>query len=248
MRLTMKLSDISWDEAKDYINTVSNHLIIPVGTCEQHGYHLPLGNDTLVVERMAKMLSNATGMLITPTINYSINLPCDKLLSGTTSISHDILRSTIISITDWWSHQGIEHFILLTYHGDPFHIDAMTNLKDNITLIELYDIDYSDILEKQSTAKHACEAETSIALYLFPDEVHMEKIKEYDIPFDEFKECLYHQTSAQLKGYVGCLGFPSYATKDKGKVIVGRMYDRMLSQYNKLLNSKDSLCKHIKLY
>ncbi|MGE5927453.1 MAG: creatininase family protein, partial [Gemmatimonadota bacterium] len=43
-------------------------LIVPVGTTEQHGPHLPLGCDTLIVERLADDLSAATSVIRTPTL------------------------------------------------------------------------------------------------------------------------------------------------------------------------------------
>lgn len=37
----MKLADMTWDEVRRYLKK-KDSLIIPVGTCEQHGYHLPI--------------------------------------------------------------------------------------------------------------------------------------------------------------------------------------------------------------
>ena len=48
-------------------------LIIPVGTCEQHGPHLPLGCDTIIVERLADDLSAEFGVLRAPTLEYGVN-------------------------------------------------------------------------------------------------------------------------------------------------------------------------------
>ena len=44
-------------------------LIIPVGTCEQHGPHLPLGCDTIIVDRLADDLSAEFGVLRAPTVD-----------------------------------------------------------------------------------------------------------------------------------------------------------------------------------
>lgn len=46
----MLMVDMTWNEVEKYILEVNDNLIIPVGTCEQHGYHLPLGNDIFVAE------------------------------------------------------------------------------------------------------------------------------------------------------------------------------------------------------
>src|SRR5687768_11991652 len=47
-------------------------LIIPVGTCEQHGPHLPLGCDTIIVERLADDLSAEFAVLRAPTVEFEI--------------------------------------------------------------------------------------------------------------------------------------------------------------------------------
>ena len=48
-------------------------LLVPVGTCEQHGPHLPLGCDTLIIERLADDLSAAFQVLRAPTVEYGVN-------------------------------------------------------------------------------------------------------------------------------------------------------------------------------
>jgi len=169
----MLMADMTWNEVEKYILKVNNNLTIPVGTCEQHGYHLPLDNDIFIVEYIANILSLETNALVAPTIKYGVNLPCDVHLAGTTSVKPKTLTEIITSITNWWKQQGIKHFLLLTYHGDPYHIQAMKKISDDIKLYDVSEIKYSDILEKQSSIRHACEAETSVALYLYPGKVKM---------------------------------------------------------------------------
>lgn len=226
----MLMVDMTWNEVEKYISEVNDNLIIPVGTCEQHGYHLPLGNDTFVAECMANILSEKTGALVAPALNYGVNLPCDVHLAGTTSIKPETLKEIIVSITDWWRQQGFKHFLLLTYHGDPFHLQAMEKISDDIKLYDLSEIEYSDILEKQSAIRHACEAETSAALFLYPEKVKMELVREHDIPFNDFKKYLFHEESNVPEGYVGNLGYPSCASGDKGSEIINRMTDKMLNE------------------
>src|SRR4026208_423001 len=50
-------------------------LIVPVGTTEQHGPHLPLGCDTIIVERLADDLSSTFGIPRTPTVEYGVHTP-----------------------------------------------------------------------------------------------------------------------------------------------------------------------------
>jgi len=226
----MLLADMTYIEVERYLEN-NNGIIIPIGTCEQHGAHLPLNNDILGVEYFAKVMSEKTGLLVAPTVNYGVNLPCDKSMFGTTSINAEILSGIILSITDWWRSQGFRRFFILTFHGDPFHIKALSNLSNDIFLIEPWEIEYGDVLEKQATMKHACEAETSVALYLYPGKVRMNLIKEHDIPYEVFEDYLFHRNEGKPDNYVGNLGFPSSATADKGEILVKRMIEKMMSDY-----------------
>ncbi|HEX9482953.1 MAG TPA: creatininase family protein, partial [Gemmatimonadaceae bacterium] len=61
-------------------------LIIPVGTCEQHGRHLPLGADTIIVERMADDFSAEFGILRAPTIEYGVNVETERGFAGNASV------------------------------------------------------------------------------------------------------------------------------------------------------------------
>jgi len=61
---------------------------------------LPLNNDILCAEYFAEELSEATGCLVAPTINYGVNLPCDISFTGTTSISKDTLKKIITEIIE----------------------------------------------------------------------------------------------------------------------------------------------------
>lgn len=226
----MKIADMTFAEVKEHLKT-SGTLIVPVGTCEQHGYHLPLSNDILAAEYFADVLAEKIGGLVAPTINYGVNLPCDRLLTGTATLTAELLRGVVLSITSWWRSQGFRRFVLLTFHGDPFHLEALSGIADDIFLIEPCEIEYTDVLEKQSTMRHACEAETSVALYLYPQKVKMHCVKEHDIPYLSFEDYLFHRNEAQPDGYVGNLGFPSAATAQKGRLLVERMTEKMMADY-----------------
>ena len=230
----MKLSDLAWPEVREYLKN-SQTLIIPVGTCEQHGKHMPLNTDILVVEYMADYLSQRTGILVAPTINYGVNLPCDKLFAGTCSLSEGILNKTLLSIVEWWEMQGFKNFLVLTYHGDPFHVNALSETPKNIHLLPLYTVGYQDILEKQTAIKHACEAETSVMLYLYPDKVRTDKIEDFDTPIDTFLDYALHIKTDAIAGSPGNQGYPSFATREKGETIVSRMKEMALAWVNRLL-------------
>jgi creatinine amidohydrolase len=224
----MKLEDLTWPEVREYLKA-DRHLILPAGTCEQHGMHLPLNTDTLVADKMAELLSGKTGILVGPTLSYGVNLPCDKDYAGTCTTTKESLRDFVSSILEWWKGQGFERFFVISAHGDPIHIEALeTSDKDSVRVLELYDFEMTDILEKQQGAKHACEAETSLMLYLYPEKVKKDKIRDFVTPFENFKPYLMHEKEEAIKDSPGVQGYPSYANANKGKKIFTRMLDNAL--------------------
>ena len=231
----MKLAEMTWKEAEKYIKKNPN-LLIPVGICEQHSTHLPLNTDTLFAEYICDYLSQKTGILVAPAINYGIGLPCDSCYAGSTSIAYNDLKNTINSLVIWWKRQGFKKFLIISAHGDPFHIKALesTGCK-NVYVLELYDVALGGILEKQKCAKHACEAETSVMLHLFPEAVRKKKIIDFETPFKKFKPYLYHAKRGPIPGSPGCQGYPSCATKEKGAKIVRLIKENALNRIKKYI-------------
>ncbi len=217
----MKLNQLKYSDIEKYLKT-NDSLLIPVGTCEQHGLHLPLCSDTIVAEKMCDDISNKYGILVAPTVNYGVNLPLDDDKTGTSGINYKILKDTVTSIISFWAKQGFKHFFAVSCHGDFFHVRALNDVA-NLVVIEGYDVDIADILKKQVCARHACEAETSVMLYLYPELVDMSLAKDFDVPIEKFLPYLEHKSSKKITGYTGNIGYATYATKEKGKLIYSRM-------------------------
>lgn len=229
----MKLAEKTWTEVSDYLND-NDTLIIPVGTCEQHGRHLPLDTDIVVCEYFAEYLSYETGVLVAPTINYGVNLICDKDYCGTTGISESTLVRIVRETVDWWETQGFKRFLLLTYHGEPLHLKALRDSGEKCHLLVLYDIDYSGILEKQDKVKHACEAETSLMMYLFPDRLRNGEMKDCTITEEDFNNYVQSKKLFDRNLFPGSVGFCSKATPEKGKMIENKMRQKAIAWFNGL--------------
>jgi len=224
----LRMYDLAWTEIEACLKR-SRALIIPAGTCEQHGKHLPLNTDTLVTEYVADYLSEETGILVAPTLNYGVNLPCDRFTAGTCSLTEDLLGRVLTSILEWWELQGFREFYVISAHGDPFHLKALESTgRTNVRLLNIYDVDTADLLEKQRFCRHACEVETSVMLFLFPDRVRTESAADFDPP-GGFRDYVYHLNTEPIEGSPGSVGYPSYATAEKGRVIVARMKQHALA-------------------
>ena len=72
--MTKRLKDMTWEEAREALET--NRLgIIPTGSIEQHGPHLPLGTDFLIADCLAKRVSEKTDAIVTPAFSDTLILP-----------------------------------------------------------------------------------------------------------------------------------------------------------------------------
>lgn len=233
----MKLNMLKYTEIKKYLEN-KDCLLIPIGTCEQHGLHLPLCTDTIVAEKMCDEISERYGILVAPTVNYGVNLPLDnKIMTGTTGITYEILKDTLKSITMYWKNHGFKHFFAVSCHGDIFHIKAINDADSDIDVIETYEVEQKDLLEKQECTRHACESETSVMLYLYPELVDMNVAKDFDIPITTFMPYLEHKNDKPIEGYIGNVGYSTFATKEKGKVIYERMIRNLEEVVKKYINS-----------
>ncbi len=238
----MRLVELTWYDVKEYLKRKKS-MILALGSCEQHGRHLPLSTDMIVAQKLAESVSEQTGIVMAQDIGYAVNLPCDRFMYGTAGLSFDSLRSAIRDLIGDWSRQGFKRFYLITAHGCAMgnygfaHQEALKQASrpflvqgdTEVYLIFPYWIDISDLLEKEKQAEHAGEVETSLIMYLASDLVKTEEIR--DIPeaherlnFRAFPEGV--QKDFPPNGYFGGEGYPSFATRDKGKTIFRRFVEK----------------------
>lgn len=232
----VKLSEMMWREVKQYLQNNSS-ILVPIGSTEQHGLHLPIGTDTIITEKVCYDVAKMMKLIVAPSIPYGVTLPLDKRMYGTSTLSEESLATFISDVIFNWRFQGFKYIILCTAHGDWHHIKALKSIRDTF-LIELFDFKQNDLLEKQIGCRHAGESETSLMLYLYPSIVKTSEIKDFDVSFETFKPYLQH-TKNYLRGYhqIGCVGAPSCASREKGEKIYQRLKDSLKSKIIAILGN-----------
>ena len=256
----MRLSDLSWKDVADYLKT-SRALLIPVGTCEQHGLHLPLATDTLIAEAFAARISEATGVALAPTVAYGVNLPCDRFVPGTAGFSIDALRAFVTDLLEDWERQGFRQFFFVTAHGcavDGYSFAHQEALKQGalpllaeppcgegpciVSILFPYWTDTGDILTGQDGVEHACEAETSLMLFLHPELVRMELAEDSpedaESRFEAYPEGV--GAGPPEPGWNGAEGAPTEGTAEKGRLIFERCLNPMLEHVSKAVGTSRS--------
>ncbi len=204
-------------------------LIIPVGTCDQHGPHLPIGCATIIAERLADDLSADYGVIRAPTVEYGVNVETERRFAGNSSVRKKTLHRLLNDLLASWEATGFREFILLTAHDHDPHFEAMATVitaSARVRAVDIFAIDISDLLSGQTTHMHGDEADTSLMLYLCPDLVHMEAAQDYMMSRDALRR--YRRGWLRVpKESAGSIGRPTLASAEKGQRIYERIRGRL---------------------
>jgi creatinine amidohydrolase len=218
----MNLNDLSWVEVAEYLKKRQD-ILLPFGSVEEHGYHLPLSTDGDIVQAICEGISEKTGILAAPIVWYGVS-NTTKAYTGTAMVEPDTLKAYTKDILEAVKNSGFKKVYITSGHYSNTHIDAIkkgTNESDISTkFLDFSKIDFSDILETKPF--HACEAETSLMLYLHPERVNMEKA------VDEEVEIVDDQLVPTKSGV---FGHPTSATAEKGKLL----FDAIVEELSKAI-------------
>lgn len=201
-------------------------LIVPVGTCEPHGPHLPLGSDSMIVERLADDLSSEFRVIRAPTVEYGVNAPQGKRnATGASYVRKKTLHRMLNDLLDRWEGDGFREFVLLTAHQYDPHQEAMATVVTNearVRVVDLFAMNLSDLLQGQREAMHGDEVDTSLMLHLFPELVRMDLAQDYMMSREELRR--YRRGWLRVpEGSAGSIGRPSLATAEKGRALYERI-------------------------
>jgi creatinine amidohydrolase len=216
-------------------------LIVPVGTCEQHGPHLPLGGDTIIVERLADDLSAEFGVLRAPTLEYGVNVVTEKSFAGNASLRRKTLHRALNDLVDTWEASGVGEFILLTAHEHDPHLEALATVITSgarVRAVDIFGMDLRDLLEGQTEPMHGDEVDTSLILYLAPELVRMDLAQDYMMSREELRR--YRRGWLRIpEQSPGSIGRPRLASAEKGRVLYERIHKQVRERVF-LANMKDS--------
>lgn len=111
----MYLADHTWPELERYFEEESV-AIVPLGSTEQHGPHLPLATDHLIAQALARTAADRTGFMCTPTINIGVS-PHHKQFYGTMWVNPPQFRDYVESFSENLAYHGIDRIVYVNAHG-----------------------------------------------------------------------------------------------------------------------------------
>jgi creatinine amidohydrolase len=237
----VKLEELTTMDIQEYLER-HDAVLIPVGSTEQHGAHLPLGTDTLLVSYIVNHVSDLLHIPMLPVISYG---PCFNSAShkGTISIPTRVLYDLAQGIVAALYTQGFRKFFLISGHADESQLFTLREMAEDFMksredaffhLLCSYHVNLDAAGEWLDTTQdfHAGAVETSLMLYLRPDLV---KTAKYAVGINEIPE---YEIVRDKKRYwpSGVDGNPLAASEDFGH----RIFEKTVAQIRKYVsvNSK----------
>jgi creatinine amidohydrolase len=190
---------------------------------------MPLGCDTIIVERLADDLSAEFGVLRAPTLEYGVNVITERLFAGNASLRRKTLHRAINDLIDTWESSGIHEFILLTAHEHDPHLEAISTIITSgarVRVVDIFGMKLGDLLEGQTEPMHGDEVDTSLLLYIAPELVDMSLAQEYMMSRDELRR--YRRGWLRIPEVSpGSIGRPRLASAEKGRRLYERIHGRV---------------------
>lgn len=243
----MLLQHATWRE----IDALSRDtvVVVPFGATEQHGPHLPIETDALIVGELATRMERAMdGNVLVLPVQWAGYSPHHMDFSGSITLTADTYIRVAVEIVGSIARAGFLRFLLLNAHGGNRAIldVAATELKFQFPQASFVTATYWNLARKElqllresgaGGMGHACELETSMLLAIAPHLVKMEQAAQDGAwPCSEFfaHDMLDGSQAGMAAAFAeftksGTNGDPRTATAAKGKQFLEAITARLAS-------------------
>ena len=212
-------------------------VIVPVGSMEQHGPHLPVKVDALlateVARRSALKVQTHQPIVVTPTVWCGL-AEHHMDFSGTLTLDFETFHALLKNLCRSIRHHGFQRIFLLNGHGGNIaalnvicselvrELDGLRVIAGTYWTLPEVAQKFAEILEVQRNVRHAGEAETSMMLALEPELVDQAILSQADgtpeIPY--YQSGISRWVSFKEVSANGVIGSPSVATAAKGELLL----------------------------
>jgi len=211
----MNIDELYDPEFRKLIKSKKPTIIIPIGSIEQHGAHLPISTDSDIVTEIASRLAKKCGFIICPTISYGVSSEHKPLFN--LSLKENDLRRILENIIGSLGENHIKKIIILNgHHGNLRAIEKVSVVGQNISKMSYWHF-------MKHEFDHAGFVETSLMLAI-SNKVKMKKAKKGLITkgLSENEKKRISKLSVKVGGFPqvtknGVWGDPTNATKKDGQ-------------------------------
>ncbi|MDQ2655062.1 MAG: creatininase family protein [Chloroflexota bacterium] len=220
-------------------------VILPVGSMEQHGYHLPVSvdiNDSYHMALEAARRAEDLWIIVAPPV-WSGFSPPHVDFPGTISLRLNTFINMFMEICTSIYRQGFRKILILNGHGStPLAPICEQLAEDKVSVLA---VTWWDLIADELRAigesplggmSHACEAETSLQMVLQPHALRLELMESKVIPpLISFAKHDLRDMGPIVYGFnmkrqsaTGVLGDPTVASAEKGQAILDAVADKLV--------------------
>ena len=136
MSSTLHLDVMSSQALKETLTQEQTVALLPLGSLEPHGPHLPLSVDRLLSEVSAqyaaqRLVSMGVPCLIAPAVPYAVT-EFARGFTGALSIPQDLYESLIETLVHGYLEEGFVHVCLINHHLEPKQLEALKNVTQKV--------------------------------------------------------------------------------------------------------------------
>ena len=223
----MDINELYDPEFRKLIKSKKPTVIIPVGSIEQHGAHLPISTDSDIVTEIASRLAKKCGFIVFPTISYGVSWEHEPLFN--TSLKANNLRKILDDVILSLRKNHIKKiFILNGHHGN---LQVLNHMKK---LAYVSSLSYWHFMDHEFD--HAGFVETSLMLAI-SNKVKMKKAKKGLITkeLSEKEKKIISKLSTKAGGFPkvtknGVWGDPTGATKTDGQRFLSEIVRNLVKE------------------
>ena len=238
----MRLERITWPMAQKYFEE-NDTVVVPIGSLECHGRHMPLGTDTMIPNKILERLEEKSDVLIAPAIPYG-NTDYLASFPGTVSLGPEVTYQVMYRVLDGLRKHGARRFVVLNGHGgnnpvlDRLSVDMQEKgciLVQMNWWIMVWDLTEDWKGDKPWRGGHGGAEETAAIMAIDPSLIDYDEISDLslkglseDLPFSTMAAVRYKGVDIPIRRFTtdvsdnGWVGpdHPKYATAEWGEKMI----------------------------
>jgi creatinine amidohydrolase len=252
--MKLRLEEMTSKKVKALIEQGTDIAVIPAGSVEQHGYHCPLGTDSLIARAVAQGVAERLNAICLPPLWYGVS-PHHMDFAGSLTIRPEVLTLLIEDILSSLIHHGIKKILILNGHGGNTAAISTANvnvrgrfpeifLAQSSVWLALHDV-YQDLPQDvqqenwRSLVAHAGFLETSLVMAFDQNLVDLDQAVPMSV--DRFVQATDPALSvtANINELTECgsAGDPTASNAEVGRMFLAKTVDQIVSKFDAALKT-----------
>lgn len=240
-RMSVFASELTWPDYDAAVRDGQTAILIPIGSMEQHGHHMPLHVDVLLPTEFARRAAAEIDALVAPPFTYGYKSHQKSgggnHLPGTTSLDGATLVAALRDVIKEFARHGVRNICLVNGHFENswFIVEAIDlALRElrwgDVTDMKIVVLSYWDFVGDDAIARlypngfpgwdleHGGVLETSLMLALYPQLVQIERA--VDVRPATFPPYDVYPVKPEWTPPSGTLSSPKEASAEKGEILL----------------------------